>query len=302
MVDMTTAERRAYRQICGADGAICTVAADQRGSMRSVLAETKEAQAAISDADLGAIKADIVRYLANGAASVLLDPKCAVPQVVDDGTLARDVALIVALDASGYDIDAEGRRMSRLVPGVGARRMRELGGTAGKILLHMRPDREGLDGFNAGIIKRCAADFAAEDALLVVEILVYRLEGEDPAAYDALRPKLIADACRLGIAAGAKVLKIQYPGSAAACAAVHEACAGVPWAVLSAGVDHKAFLGQLEVAMSHGCAGAIAGRSLWKDAISLDPDVRRDRLVNLAAPRLREIRALLAAHRAPQQG
>lgn len=297
MVQMTTAERRAYQQICGADGAICTVAADQRGSMRSVLAETKEAQAAISDDDLGAVKADIVRYLANGAASVLLDPKCAVPQVVDDGTLNRDVALIVALDASGYDTDAEGLRKSRLVPGVTARRMRELGGTAGKILLHMRPDREGIDGFNAGIIKQCAADFAAEDALLVVEILVYRLEGEDAAAYDALRPTLIANSCRLGIAAGAKVLKIQYPGSAAACAAVHEACAGVPWAVLSAGVDHKTFLGQLEVAMAHGCAGAIAGRSLWKDAIALDADVRRDKLTNLAAPRLAEIRALLAAHR-----
>jgi tagatose 1,6-diphosphate aldolase len=40
-------------------------------------------------------------------------------------------------------------------------------------------------------------------------------------------------------------LKLQYPGSAEACAAVTAAAAGVPWAVLSAGVDHTTFDGRI---------------------------------------------------------
>ena len=38
---MTTSERRAYQQICGANGLMNVVAADQRGGMRKVLAELR---------------------------------------------------------------------------------------------------------------------------------------------------------------------------------------------------------------------------------------------------------------------
>ncbi len=47
-------------------------------------------------------------------------------------------------------------------------------------------------------------------------------------------------------------------------------CGEVPWAVLSAGVDHETFVGQVETAMANGASGVIAGRALWKDCISLD--------------------------------
>ena len=72
----------------------------------------------------------------------------------------------------------------------------------------------------------------------------------------------------------------------------------VPWAVLSAGVDHETFLGQVETAMANGASGVIAGRSLWKDCVSLDRAVTRERLETIAVPRLREIQAAIARHRA----
>jgi hypothetical protein len=59
--------------------------------------------------------------------------------------------------------------------------------------------------------------------------------------------------------------------------------------VLSAGVDHATFLGQVETSMANGASGVIAGRSLWKDCISLDRAVTRARLEQVAVPRLREI-------------
>ena len=293
MTMMTTAERRGYQQICGSDGAMVVIACDQRGGMRTLLAEQPAAQANITDDALGVVKSDIVRHLANHASSVLLDPACAVPGVVDDGVLARDVALIIGLDASGFDSDGKGHRLSRLAEGTDARRVRELGGTAGKIMVYLRADRPEANEHNLAILRRCVADFAKEDVLLVVEFLTYELEGEDQSAYKEKVPYLVEEGTRIALDSGAKVLKLPYPGTAQACAAISRLAGDVPWAVLSAGVDHETFLGQVETAMKNGASGVIAGRALWKDCISLDRGITRARLTTIAMPRLREIQALI---------
>ncbi|MGO4336350.1 tagatose-bisphosphate aldolase [Labrys sp. KB_33_2] len=296
MAAMTTAEYRGYRQICGGNGAMMVIACDQRGGMRTILASDPADQAAISDAMLGETKADIVRHLANEASCVLLDPLCAVPKVVDDGVLARDVALLIGLDASGFDRSPEGYRLSRLVPGIDARRVRELGGTGGKIMVYLRADRPEANAHNIEILRRCIEDFAREDLLLVVEFLTYDLPGESREDHAAKIPELVVEGTRICLDLGSKVLKLPFPGHAEACAAVSRLAGGVPWAVLSAGVDHATFLGQVETAMRKGASGVIAGRALWKDCISLDRAVQADRLRNVAVPRLREIQAVIERH------
>jgi len=295
---MTTAELRGYRQICGKNGLMMVVACDQRGAMRKILAATPEEQARIDERKLGDVKSDIVACLANAASCVLLDPVCAVPRVVDEGILARDTALLIGLDASGWDTDAGGYRLSKLVPGITARRVRQLGGTGGKLLVYLRPDREAANPHNIGLIRACVADFAGEDLLLVVEILTYAFDGEDEAAYKARFGELIVGCARIALDEGAKVLKLPFPGSAAACRAISDLAGDVPWAVLSAGVDHATFLTQVETAMQNGASGVIAGRSLWKDCISLDRNLEQEQLANVAAPRLRQIQSILDAHAA----
>ncbi len=94
------------------------------------------------------------------------------------------------------------------------------------------------------------------------------------------------------------MLKLPYPGTADSCAAITAMCGDVPWAVLSAGVDHETFIGQVETAMRNGASGVIAGRALWKDCISLDRAVTRDRLTRIAVPRLRQIQDVVARSRA----
>lgn len=290
---MTTAERRGYQQICGENGLMMVVACDQRGGMRKVLADAAEAQKAIDEATLGVVKAGIVQHLANKASCVLLDAVCAVPDVVDDGVLGRDTGLLIGLDASGWDLDAKGYRISKLVPGVTARRVRELGGTGAKLMVYLRPDTPEANTVNLDIIRDCIADFANEDLLLVVEILTYQLDGESDADYAAAFPGLIVDSARISVELGAKVLKLPYPGTPEACAEITALCGDIPWAVLSAGVDHSTFIGQVEIAMQNGASGVIAGRALWKDCISLDGDTRREKLENIASARLREIQKVL---------
>jgi tagatose-1,6-bisphosphate aldolase len=290
---MTTAERRGYQQICGSNGTIMVIACDQRGGIRKLLASDAAGQAAISDQALGDTKSDVTKYLAAHAPCILLDPICAVPRVVDEGALPRDVALLIGLDASGYDSDEQGHYKSKLVPGVTARRVRELGGTGGKLMVYLRSDHPEANAHNIDIIKRCIADFAAEDLLLVVEFLTYALPGEDPADYKSKFPSLIEGGSKICLELGSKVLKIPYPGTPQACANVTAMSGSVPWSVLSAGVDHTTFIGQVEIAMAAGASGVIAGRSLWKDCVSLDRKTQRELLETKALPRLREIQAIL---------
>lgn len=293
---MTTSERRGYQQICGENGLMMVVAADQRGGMREVLADTPEARKAIDAATLGRVKSGLVRHLANKAACVLLDAVTAVPDVVEDGTLARDTGLLIGLDDSGWNTDGQGYRISKLSPGINARKVRELGGTGAKLMVYLRADRPDANAANIQTIRECVADFAAEDVLLVVEFLTYRLADESEADYKSAFPDLVVEGTRICIENGAKVLKIPYPGTPEACRRVTELCDGIPWAVLSAGVDHETFLGQVETSMANGASGVIAGRALWKDCISLDPAVQADRLETIASSRLREIQAILDRH------
>jgi tagatose 1,6-diphosphate aldolase len=285
---LTTTERRGMSAISTPGGRMLIVAADQRNGMKAAMNDAPDGPGSISTAELAEAKADLVRYLANNAPAILLDPEVALPAVVDDGVLIRGTSLVVGMDASGFQT-VDGLQHTRLVPGMTARRVRELGGDAAKMLWYLRPDKQDAQSRVAAEMRDLIQACTAEGVLLIVELLTYRLEDETEQEYAAAFPGLVADGARLAVACGAKVLKLQYPGSAEACAAVTAAADGVPWAVLSAGVDHETFLGQVTVAMANGAGGAMAGRSLWKDSLSVSHDLRKDYLTKRALPRLHEL-------------
>ncbi|MCO8272856.1 tagatose-bisphosphate aldolase [Actinoplanes sp. TRM 88003] len=293
---LTTVERRGMSAISTPGGRMLIVAADQRNGMKAAMKDAPGGPGSISADELAAAKADLVRYLAVEAPAILLDPEVALPAVVDDGVLERGTSLVVGMDASGYET-ADGLRYTRFVPGVTARRVRELGGDAAKMLWYTRPDRQDADSRVATEMRELIQACTDEGVLLIVELLTYQLEDETDEQYAAAFPGLVAEGARLAVACGAKVLKLQYPGSAEGCAAVTAAADGVPWAVLSAGVDHETFLGQVGTAMAHGAAGAMAGRSLWKDSLSVSADLRKDYLTKRALPRLHELAAVVDGRR-----
>lgn len=292
MNQLTTSERRGLTAVSTAAGRLLIVAADQRNSMKATMTDAPDGPGSISDAELAEAKADLVRHLANHAPAILLDPEIALPAVVDDGTLARGTALVVGMDASGF-ATVDGLRHTRVVPGVTARRARDLGGDVAKMLWYVRSDRQNADSTLAQELRRLVGECSDEGILLIVELLTYQLPDESDDDYRAAFPGLVAGGAELAVACGAKVLKLQYPGSAAACAAVTAAAEGVPWAVLSAGVDHATFVEQVRTAVANGASGAMAGRSLWKDSLSVSAATRRTYLTERALPRLRELAAVV---------
>ncbi|MCO4252625.1 hypothetical protein [Pseudarthrobacter raffinosi] len=292
MNTLTTLERRGMAAISTPGGKMLIVAADQRNGMKAVMNDAPGGPNSITAEQLSDAKVDLVRYLGNAAPAILLDPEIALPRVADEGVLSRDTALVVGLDASGFDT-VDGLQYTKFVPGMTPRRVRELGGNVAKMLWYMRPDLQDASSRVADEIRELVTACTDEGLLLIVEILVYRLEDESEEAYAAAFPGLVAGAARLSVECGAKVLKLQYPGSGEASASVTEAAAGVPWAVLSAGVDHETFMRQVEIAVANGAGGAMAGRSLWKDSLAVSAEVRERLLTTRALPRLQELEAIV---------
>lgn len=289
MNELSTAERRGMASISTPTGHMLIVAADQRNGMKAVM-NHPDGAGAISKQELADAKGDLVRYLGNHAPAILLDPEVALPRLVDDGTLTRDTALVVGMDASGFET-VDGLRYTQYVPGVTARTVRDLGGDVAKMLWYVRTDRQDAGSRVADEMRELIRACSDEGVLLIVELLTYRLEDESAEDYAAAFPALVADAAALAVECGAKVLKLPYPGSADACAAVTKAADGVPWAVLSAGVDHATFIEQVATAVANGASGAMAGRSLWKDSLAMTHDERRSLLTDRALPRLHELEA-----------
>ncbi len=285
---LTTLERRALQSISTPDGHMLIVAADQRNGMKAAIKDAPNGSDAISREELAEVKADLVRHLANHAPAILLDPEVALPQIVDDGVLARDTALVVGLDASGAET-VDGLKYTRYVPGTTPHSIREQGADVAKMLWYTRPDKQDADSRVAHEIRDLVTACDEEGLLLIVELLTYQLDDESDEEYAAKFADLVVDGAALAVACGAKILKLQYPGSAEASARVTEAAQGVPWAVLSAGVDHETFIEQVRTAVANGASGAMAGRSLWKDSLSIDADRREELLSGRALPRLREL-------------
>jgi tagatose 1,6-diphosphate aldolase len=281
----TTAERRALDQLSTDGGRLAVVAADQRTKLRQA---RDGAGLPADDATLLDVKLDLVRALAPHAPAMLLDPEIGLPGAIDAGAFPARTGLIVSLERSRAVRSPAGLRRAKLLPDGGAAGVRRLGGTAAKLLVRLRPDREDADGENARVIRAAVADCAEHDLLIIVEALVYRLDDEDEAAFQAARAGLVRGAAELAEACGARYLKLEYPGDRAACEAV-TAALGVPWALLSAGVDHETFIDQLRAARVGGASGFIAGRSIWKDAVGLPPADRDAFLAGEARRRLEEL-------------
>ena len=291
MSAVTTAERRAIQQITTPAGRFAIIAADHGQPLVDMLdalglPAMREQQRAF--------KRDLVETVGRDASAVLLDPDVSLPHLVDQGAVARDVGLLVRIEADGADV-RDGLQRSRLIPGLGAHGARARGATAAKVMVFLRADREDLDGHTARLVRSALDDCRRSELLCVIELMTYRLAEETREAFEARREDLIVEGAVLLQECGAKVLKLEYPGSAAACGRVTERI-GVPWAVLSAGVDHEAFCRQLRDAVQGGAEGFIAGRSLWKEAVGLPAGERHRFLDGVARHRLEEMVEIVERH------
>lgn len=267
------------------DGTFAIVAMDQRNTLRRMMTAVDKPT---DDALLQEFKRDVVTPLLGLASGVLLDPDLGVPAI--QGVPRAGTGILVAAEPE-KKATYEGEPRATRLPAQDAAWVRSLGGDAVKFLVQLRADRPtGGDGPDlvaelVEVVRAVVADCREAGVPSVVENLIYRLPGEDELTPERRADAIIEAAAVLDVL-GCDLLKLEYPGSPEACRRLAETIS-TPWAVLSAGVAFDRFTEVLRIACDEGGAsGFIAGRAIWKEAVELDGEPRREFLGSVGRERL----------------
>ena len=263
------------------------IAMDQRNTLRRMFTA---AGVDASDDDLRTAKADVARVLTPAASGLLSDPTYGVPAIAQAGALAPDCGLLVAAEPSERRT-YQGEPRTHRDPGLNAQWLLDQGGDAYKFFVQLRADRPApapgqpdLVGETLAVCEEIIRDCRGAGVPSVIENLIYEIPGEEltPRA----REDAIIESARALNDLDIDLLKLEYPGSPEGCRRLAEVLRR-PWAVLSAGVPFDQFTDIIKVAAEEGGAsGFIAGRSVWREVVSLAGRERQEFLTGVALPRL----------------
>jgi tagatose 1,6-diphosphate aldolase len=292
-----TPERaRALDQLSGSDGVIVGAAVDHRDSLRTEIARRGLPEP--GDRGLTALKIEIAAALAPAATVVLLDVEHGAAEAIAAGAIPGTVALAIPLEAQGYG-DVADTPTTTFLSDWSAAKAARLGASACKLLLPYRSDVEEQSCAQDDVVRRAVAECRDAGIALILEPIVYPRPGEGRVPADALAELVVAGAERLA-ALEPDVLKLQYPGSPEACAALDRACGPlVPWVLLGGGADAGVLERQIEDACRAGASGFIVGRTLWDAALVTDAHVRGTALEERCRPLLERLATLARAHATP---
>jgi tagatose 1,6-diphosphate aldolase len=299
---------RGLQQIANPAGLFAMCAMDHRGSMQRLINPAEPAS--VSAEQLTAYKLDLTEALAPVSTAVLLDPIYGAAQAIASGALPGGTGLLVSLEETGYEKDAQGR-VTTLLPGWSVEKIKHMGGSAVKILLYYRPDLAENAARQRAVTRQVADDCVHADIPFLVEPIAYPVGDADHDGADFARrkPDLVAASARELTPLGVDVLKAEFPVDGryetdegrwrAACQAL-DAASQAPWILLSAGVAFEAFARQVKVACQAGASGFLGGRAIWEEAMHLpEAGERRRWLATTGADRMRRLHDLAGEHGRP---
>jgi tagatose-1,6-bisphosphate aldolase len=274
------------------------IAMDQRNTLRRMFTAVG---LDASDDDLRTAKADVARVLTPAASGLLSDPTYGVPAITAAKALAPTCGLLVAAEPAERR-SYQGEPRTHRDPALNAQWVLDQGGDALKFFVQMRADRPGpgpgepdLVAETLAVCEEIIRDCRATGVPVVIENLIYTRPGEELTGQ--AREDAIIEAARALNDLDIDLLKLEYPGSAEGCRRLAKIL-DRPWAVLSAGVPFDQFTDIIQIATDEGGAsGFIAGRSVWREVVSLTGHQREEFLTSVALPRLARL-VDVAAHRA----
>ena len=293
---MTIGKWRRLQQTAGPKGTFYIAAIDHRGPLRRSL-QAESPQGKTNEA-LTALKRDIVRHLAPATSAVLLDPETSAAQCVADGSIPGNTGLIVALDTGSTGDPLN--RTTGLIDNWSVEKTVRMGASGVKMLLYYNPqapearERESL-------VRKVARDCAQYDIPFFLEPLSYASDDQNKPLPPEQRRNVVIETARRLVPLGVDILKAEFPVDVSAEPDENiwrEACeeltsvSEVPWVLLSAGVSYDTFLKQVRVACQAGASGIMAGRAVWKEAVTLDVAARNNFLKSAAYERMKGLKSL----------
>ncbi len=286
---MRSAQRaRALDGLASPRGVISGAAVDHRDSLQAVLAKRGMQ---LDDARITELKVRVASALAPAASLILLDAEYSVAQAIAAGAVPGSTGIVVPLEAMGYG-DVAKVDVTGFLEGWSAAKGRRLGASGAKLLLPYRADAPDQAERQDGVVRSAVAACREAGLALIVEPIVYRREGEERAGGDRFAELVVGGARRLATLEP-DILKLQYPGSADACAELDAACGPlVPWVLLGGGAGEDVIGGQIEDACRAGASGFIVGRTLFDAGLVNDPEESRRALVEHSRPLLERLAAI----------
>jgi tagatose 1,6-diphosphate aldolase len=293
---------RGLQRVTTADGYFLICALDHLSDFQELLAPDPRS---VDFRQTVVAKARLMRSLAPQVSAFLLDAEFGLAPAIVGGALPGTVGLMASIENEDYAIPP-GARRTRFREGWSAHQIKMIGADVLKLLWFFRPDAT-----SATHQRNVVADLVAEcrrlSLALVVEPIWYPLEGEDAksTAWQARRIEGIIESAHEADALGIDMLKAEFPGDVstpqgqeAATIACRRLDAGihVPWVILSAGVGYELFREQVRIACTAGASGFLAGRSIWRDAVSTHAPEKRQAAVDEASRRLAELAQVTRAH------
>lgn len=268
---------------------INALAIDQRGSLKKMIAENSSED--IGDEGIINFKSEISRELTKYSTSILLDPEYGLPAA---GVRDEHAGLLISYEKTGYDATEPGR-LPDLLPNWSAKRIKELGANAVKILLYYDVDEgEEINDIKHAFVERVGSECVAEDIPYFLEIVTYDASDMDvkSAEYAKVKPHKVNESMKVfsDPAYAVDVLKMEVPvnmnfveGYAKDGEAIYtreEAlqyfkeqsdATHLPFIFLSAGVSAGLFQETLRFAKEAGSQfnGVLCGRATWKDAVAI---------------------------------
>ena len=268
---------------------IAALANDQRGALKRLLAAAAGGGGFANDILVDFIKV-ISSELTPYASSILLNAEYG---VTASELRHADCGFIAAYEKTEYDASTPGR-LPDLLPIWSAKRIKELGADAVKILLYYDvDDKPEINDIKHALVERIGSECIAEDIPYFVEILTYDASDMDVTSreYASLKPHKVNGAMREFSKPryNADVLKVEVPvnmnfvedytseepvytaDEARAYFKEQSEATHLPFIYLSAGVSAKLFQETLVFSKESGSTfnGVLCGRATWKDAVAI---------------------------------
>ncbi|HEU0123042.1 MAG TPA: tagatose 1,6-diphosphate aldolase [Bryobacteraceae bacterium] len=272
-------------------GVIAAAAMDQRGSLQKSIAAAKGIPAKeVTQEMMEEFKVAVSKVLTPHASAILLDPEYGLPAAA---ARSKNAGLLLAYEETGYDNTQPGR-LPDLLPHVSAKRIKDMGGDAVKILIYYTPFEDpSLNDIKHAFVERIGSECEDIQIPFFLEFVGYDPKGGDEKGieYAKIKPEVVigsmleftkphykVDVLKVEVPVnanfveGSSVFKGQVAQSREEAKDLYRKAADVtskPFIYLSAGVSNAEFNESLALAAEAGTdfSGVLCGRATWKEGI-----------------------------------
>jgi tagatose 1,6-diphosphate aldolase len=172
-------------------GVIAAAAMDQRGSLQKSIAAAKGiSPKEVTQEMMEEFKIAVSKVLTPHASAILLDPEFGLPAAA---VRSKNAGLLLAYEETGYDNTQPGR-LPDLLPHLSAKRIKDMGADAVKILIYYTPFEDpSINDIKHAFIERIGSECEDIQIPFFLEFVGYDHKGGDEKGleYAKLKPQVV---------------------------------------------------------------------------------------------------------------